>query len=615
MEEAVGKLWHRLISRAADKGYPAAAIQLEEVATTVGILFRALGGNGALQVKAAEATSSTARRNWLQRLAGYQHQVELAWCDDETLRLPATLSPFPERHLNRELYLWLTALAACSQQHPELSVEPWLERNRRLLLHTLRHYPGMRAIYLRLAEALLKQRPRPETLPPPEAADERAIQQVLLDPRRPAPALRSPTPPLPVQLLLHPAPPVPPAPSSASVSGEDASAGGGMSRDDNRRRKRRAERAEEPDGKSSLLAVRMEALLSTAEYIKLDRATEEEEDLDLARDAADAMEVISVSQQTPQRGSRIRFDLDLPSAADDDTPLGGGILLPEWSWKKRQLLADHCRLQPLVAADVSAVPLPPHLQRTARRLRRQFRALAPSRSWLRAQYEGSELDLDAYERFMSERSCGKVAEDGRLYRALHSSERDLSCLLLADLSLSTDASLSNDSRIIDVIRDSLYLFADALDASNDRFALYGFSSRRREHIRFHQLKTFDERYDGRIRGRLAALKPGFYTRMGAAIRHASELLSRQPSRQRLLLIVTDGKPNDLDQYEGRYGIEDTRHAVVSARRMGLRPFCVTIDRQGSDYLPYLFGNSGFTIIRRPEELPARLPLLYAQLTQ
>jgi len=83
---------------------------------------------------------------------------------------------------------------------------------------------------------------------------------------------------------------------------------------------------------------------------------------------------------------------------------------------------------------------------------------------------------------------------------------------------------------------------------------------------------------------------------------------------RLLLILTDGKPNDIDHYEGRYGIEDTRAAVIEARQRGLRPFCVTIDREGEAYLPHLFGPAGFTIIRKPDELPRQLPLLYAQLT-
>jgi nitric oxide reductase NorD protein len=615
MEEAVGILWHRLISRAADSGYPDAAVTLEEMATTVGVLFRALGGNGALQVKAVEATALTARRSWLQRIAGSHREIELAWYDENTLSLPARLAPFSERERNRELYLWLAALAACGQHHPELDAQPWLERNRRLSHYTLERYPGLRTIYLKLASAQLSLRPDPATLPPDEADDERVIQQALSDPRRETPALRAATPSQPVHLWLHPAPPqTAPVGAKPSQDHNEDSSGGGESRDAADRRKRRAERAEEPEGKSSLLAMRMEALLSTAEYVKLDRATEEEDDLDLAKSAADAMEMISVAQSGQQRASRIRFDLDLPSAAADDTPLGEGILLPEWSWKKRLLLPDHCRLQPLVAANAPPVPLPPHLKRTARRLRRQFQALAPSRSWLRAQPDGDEVDLDAYERYAGQRAAGQVPEDGRLYRTLHSSERDLACLLLADLSLSTDASLSNEACIIDVIRDSLYLFADALDAAGDRFALYGFSSRRREHVRFHRLKEFGERYDARIRGRLAAIKPGFYTRMGAAIRHASSILEKQPSRQRLLLILTDGKPNDLDQYEGRYGIEDTRQAIVEARRRGLRPFCVTIDRQGEDYLPYLFGNAGYVVIRKPTELPRKLPLLYAQLT-
>jgi nitric oxide reductase NorD protein len=102
--------------------------------------------------------------------------------------------------------------------------------------------------------------------------------------------------------------------------------------------------------------------------------------------------------------------------------------------------------------------------------------------------------------------------------------------------------------------------------------------------------------------------------MGAAIRYGGALLAAQPAGRRLLLLLTDGKPNDLDRYEGRYGIEDTRQAVLEARRLGLQPFCVTIDAKGNDYLPHLFGSGGYVVIRRPSELPRRLPLLYAQLT-
>ncbi|MDH5786525.1 MAG: VWA domain-containing protein, partial [Chromatiales bacterium] len=349
------------------------------------------------------------------------------------------------------------------------------------------------------------------------------------------------------------------------------------------------------------------------EYVKVDRGTEDEEDMEAAKQAADDMEFLSVTQGRTS-ASRIRFDLDLPSAADDDTPLGEGFLLPEWDYKKRQLRDDYCRLQPLLATDAPPAALPERLQKSAHHLRNQFQALAPARHWQRAQQDGSEIDLDAYQHFISQRHLGVVAEDQRIYRDLRVGDRDLSCLLLADLSLSTDAAINNHARIIDVIRDSLHLFANALDATGDRFALYGFSSRRRDHIRFHLLKNFDEKYGSKVRGRIARIKPGYYTRMGAAIRQSTRLLARQGGQQKLLLILTDGKPNDLDQYEGRYGIEDTRMAIQEARKEGIRPFCVTVDREGRDYLPHIFGSSGYVVIREPAELPKQLTLLYAQLT-
>jgi len=181
--------------------------------------------------------------------------------------------------------------------------------------------------------------------------------------------------------------------------------------------------------------------------------------------------------------------------------------------------------------------------------------------------------------------------------------------------LSTDAWVSSEARVIDVIRDSLLLFGEALMATGDRFALCGFSSVKRSNVRFHRLKDFDQRFDDRARGRIMAIKPGYYTRLGAAIRHATTILEKQTAARRILLILSDGKPNDLDLYDGRYGIEDTRVAIVEARSHGIVPFCVTIDREGASYLPHLFGPAGFAVIRQPDELPARLPMFYAQLTR
>ena len=376
----------------------------------------------------------------------------------------------------------------------------------------------------------------------------------------------------------------------------------------------KAEQVDKPDNKAPMLVMfRAESLPTWAEYVRVNRAFDEDEDPN-AKDAARDLDRLSLIRDGETAKSRVKFDLDLPSAAEDDTPIGPGIALPEWDYRKETMLAKHCLLQPMIASDAESAMLPAALAATAKKLRGQFAALAPQRRWLKAQPDGPELDIDACVRNLGDRASGHTPETGG-YLAQARCERDLACLLLADLSMSTDAPISDNHRIIDVIRDSLLLFSEALTATGDRFGIYGFSSLRRQRIRFHLLKDFNQRYDALARGRILAIKPGFYTRMGAAIRQAASILAEQAAGRRLLLIITDGKPNDLDVYDSRYGIEDTRMAVHEARRLGLTPFCVTIDREAGAYLPYLFGPAGYCVIRKPKELPRRLPLLYVQLTR
>ncbi len=609
MEEHVGQIWDRFITRAADTRHPEAGVSLQEVNRTVGILFRALGGDGGLQVEAANATDHHARRSWLQRIADSNRQVELAWRDELSLRLPATIDCFPTRSLNRDLYLWLAAMAVGDRGDEEA----WFAKNQRLTLETLKNYPGIKPRYERLVTAHLKQRIDPAKLPKAEALQAQAICAALHQPGTYGLLPSANKAPQPVPLWLHPSPPT--ATPYTGLSDEKSdSTGNGPTQELEDQRRRKAEQTEKAAEDRGLITLRMETIFTWADFIKLDRGTEEDEDLESAANAADDMETMSITRDGASSASQLRFDLDLPSEANDDRILGEGIFLPEWDYKKQSLQPDHCRLFPMIAANAVPCALPKHLNHTARKLKAQFQQLAPARIWYRGQQDGCEIDLDAYLRFTSDRASGYQAVADNLYRDLRVGARDLACLLLADLSLSTDSWINNQRRVIDVVQDSLFLFAESLDATSDPFAIYGFSSRKRDPIRFHQIKTFQERYSADIRGRINAIKPGYYTRMGAAIRHGANLLTEQPASRRLLLILTDGKPNDLDQYEGRYGIEDTRQAVNAARQLGLQPFCVTIDRRGNDYLPYLFGSGNYVLIHKPSQLPRELPLLYAKLT-
>ena len=164
--------------------------------------------------------------------------------------------------------------------------------------------------------------------------------------------------------------------------------------------------------------------------------------------------------------------------------------------------------------------------------------------------------------------------------------------------------------VLDIEREALTALAWGIEAAGDRAAIHAFSSLRRDRVFVQEVKGFDEAMGAGVEARLAALRPGFYTRLGAAIRHVGAGLSAQGARRRLLLVITDGKPNDLDHYEGRHGIEDSRMAVREQRRAGHAVFGVAVDSEARAWFPRIFGRGGFAVLSRPDRLIAALPEIY-----
>ncbi|MEO8417757.1 MAG: VWA domain-containing protein [Methylophilaceae bacterium] len=603
MEERVGILWHQLINRLAARHFPEAAVELSSISRDTALLFRALGGDHGVAVQAGAQTQHGAKRSLLARLAGSERKVDLAWLDRQALRLPPVVDVYPETSLNRDLYFWLAALCAVDPQ-PEL---PWLTRNQAATLAITQGFPGLAACYGRLVEAEIARRPEISKMALDEARQERAIRDALRKPGTVAALPASRRPPHPVLLWLRPELPATGKPHPHKSLEQPSQAASAKQSD---KKRRSAEYTEMPERKGGLLLFRPESIFSWAEYAKVEHETKENEDQDLAQ-AADDLDVIAIARDHKNISKKLSMTLDLPAAEDDDTPLDGGRMLPEWDYRTHMLKPNQCRINTIPLTDAAPCGLPEHLKRDQQRLRRQFGALVPVHLRLKAQPEGNEIDIDSYIRHVAH----NAGAENRFYLDQRKRERDLACLLLADLSLSTEAWIGGEQRVIDVIRDSLFLFSEALSVTRDRFALYGFSSKSRSDVRFHTFKAFNEPYSDAVRGRINSINPAYYTRMGAAIRRATEILARQKSRERLLLLLTDGKPNDADRYEGRYGIEDTRKALIAARQQGLRPFCVTVDQEAHEYLPHIFGKDNFIIIRKPSELPTKLPLLYALLTR
>ncbi|WP_157268037.1 nitric oxide reductase activation protein NorD [Azohydromonas aeria] len=619
MEEIVGAWWHRAVTRWADRSHPQAAVELAQVQRAIGMLFRGAGGAAAVRIAPAVERRSGGPRGWLQRMAGSGQRAALPRLEPEVLSLPPSIAVFAEAGLNRALYLWLAALSAGFEEaaaDAQAAHAGWISLNLAAGRLALQRFPGLRERHARLVQAHLVQRPDPRRLKGRAAEAEGAVQAALRaslsgdDFTLPRVEVR-PDEVAPLWLWIEHDPSATPRaarPDAAVPEGGDRRPPGVT---DHKRRAAR-ETTDDRDGNPFLLVFRAEALLSWDEHVKVNRGDDDADDGN-ALDAANDMETLSIAPDGQTLASRVKFDLDLPSASADDVPLGPGVKLPEWDYKAGVLRPAHCAVQTLVARPAEAFVPPPALKAAARRVRRRLELLRAAPRWQRGEVSGEELDLDAWVRLQCD--AGPRAEAPAVHLRRVKAERSLATLLLADLSLSTDAYASNDARVIDVIRDALFVFGEALAASGDAFEMLGFSSVRRQHVRMQHLKGFNEPWDATARARVGVVKPGYYTRMGAAIRLATQRLQQRGERQRLLLLLTDGKPNDLDQYEGRYGLEDTRHAVQAARAAGLVPFCVTIDEQGHDYLPLLFGTKGYAQVHRATELVGRLAQVYATLTR
>jgi len=313
-----------------------------------------------------------------------------------------------------------------------------------------------------------------------------------------------------------------------------------------------------------------------------------------------------------------------PPARAHFTPLSeaekaGASLYPEWdSWSGRYL-PDWCAVRESRARPGSIDTIERILRQhrpLVQHLKRQFEALRPEPLRFTRQFDGDDLDLAAIIEAAADRAAG-LAPSEKLYSLRLQRERNIALACLVDLSGSTGAWVDDDTRceqVIEVTRRTLVFLCEALSVLDDCYAILGFTGATRKQCQIRVIKGFDEPYGTEVKRRIAGITPGAYTRIGPAVRHTTVLLARQPARVRLLLLISDGRPNDFDGYGGRYGIEDTRRALLEARQRGIATFAVTIDAQAREYMPYMFGPYHYVVVRDIHALCTKLTELYRHLT-
>ncbi|PHS23546.1 MAG: hypothetical protein COA85_09670 [Robiginitomaculum sp.] len=631
-EESVGALWHKMVG--APPGppqYENAVVNLSDIKNRLGVFFRGLGGDGAMGIKAVNAAPVNYRMSLRERLGHSRAYHNGMRFDGENLLLPSRLDSFADPGQNEALYFWLAAFAVCASVTPYPLPQDHLQadimRLRAAKKNTdmvLRRFVGLHGSYQGLCNSLRACRPA-RNLPPIEAKIERTILAMLGGPRDgfievveaenpDINTLQSPAEYrsfMPVILWGEQKAStgnigkrVAPDSDTESSAAED---GGDKFYTAKRRN------ADQARKKHALLYNRFEAVMSIAEMLNL-RRTIDDDSTDNAKKAADDLDEMSLVETSKVPATRIKFDLDLAPQDVDRERLSEGVLYKEWDWRSGSYLKDHCRILHAPSRLESGVPVWVPDNASRRRIRavaRRFEALHPRRQFLHRQLDGPELDMDA----MVRSQCDLVAMgqgSDHIFIQSRALDRDLSVAVLFDASRSTESWIKG-RQVIEVAKEALFALTAGLTASNDTHAIYSFSSLRRNRVFVDTIKDFTEKSGAEVRAKIGAMRPGHYTRLGAAIRHVSALLSTRPSERKLLLVITDGKPNDLDHYEGRYGVEDTRRSILEARALEQAVFGITVDSKARNYFPYMFGQRGFSIMHHPDKLVQALPLIFQHL--
>jgi len=291
---------------------------------------------------------------------------------------------------------------------------------------------------------------------------------------------------------------------------------------------------------------------------------------------------------------------------------------PEWDYSSQTYRPDWVSVYEALHASGNPADIDRLLAKhsaLAKQLKKMLDLLKPQdKVRIRYQEEGSELDLDVAIRSLIDFKGG-ATPDPRINMSHRTDGRDIAVMLLLDLSESLNEKAGgSDQTILELSQEAVSLLAWAIEKLGDPFAIAGFHSNTRHDVRYLHIKGYGEHFNDDVKARLAAMEAGYSTRMGAAMRHAAHYLGARPADKKLMLILTDGMPSDVDAHDERLLIEDARQAVKELDQQGIFPYCISLDPKADEYVGDIFGRQ-FTVIDHIERLPERLPQLFMALTK
>jgi nitric oxide reductase NorD protein len=295
-----------------------------------------------------------------------------------------------------------------------------------------------------------------------------------------------------------------------------------------------------------------------------------------------------------------------------------GVAYPEWDYREARYKRNWSWVQEkkLTESNITETNrLMSQYSVALKRLKKAIQAQKPTRlaPQLR-QFDGDDMDINAVVGYIVEKQAGRSPKPA-IYRRRVMRQREIAVTLLADMSTSIMQHLpEGGGRLVDRVRAGVLLFAESMEEVGDAYSIAGFCSKYRDNVTYYTIKEFEEPLTQDIRSQIGGMSGRLATRMGAAIRHATAGFERVQSRRRLLLILSDGRPEDYDDGgDRRYLHEDTRMAVKEAVTRGVHPFCITVDTMANQYLPQIFGRGHYLVLDHINSLPNKLPEIYFRL--
>lgn len=289
------------------------------------------------------------------------------------------------------------------------------------------------------------------------------------------------------------------------------------------------------------------------------------------------------------------------------------IAYDEWDFSKREYKPKFCKVYPKIQQETDTAYYKKTLQKNASTLtglRKMLTSVNNKYQQQRRQTQGEDFDLDAItDLYVDVHSRHTPSE--KIYLSKRKKDKDLSILILLDVSLSSDG-YAGGNKVIDVEKQVSIIFGEILNEFNVDFSIQSFYSKTRNYATYLSLKGFDDTWD-KAKHKIGAVEPSGYTRIGAALRHSGALLDSRDTKNKWVILISDGKPNDYDKYEGKYGINDVKQALRELNQRNINSYALAIEAQAKYYLPQMFGQNHYQILTTPVELLQSLVKLYEKI--